>query len=140
MGKLATAREDMKILLASPPGVRFEHRYRRHHERRRRNSVFARSLYLALGMIVAAGSLLLAPLPGPGLATVFVGLGIVAGEHKPSAKLLDYSELHLRSVGRRVRRLWMGSGLTGRLAMMLTGAVMTAGLLVVAAWSVLLVL
>lgn len=138
MGALNAAREDLKILLASPPGARFRDRYHRHHERRQRNSAFARSLYLALGMIVAVSSLLLAPLPGPGWATVFLGLGIVAGEHEPSAKLLDYAEVYLRRVGLRVQGLWLSSGSAGRMVMVMAGAMMATGLLLVVVRSVLL--
>lgn len=84
------------------------------------------------------GSLILAPLPGPGWATVFLGLGIVTGEHKPSAKLLDHSEISLRQMGFRLKSMWLASGTAGRLAMLAAAAAVAVGVLVVAVRSVLL--
>jgi len=47
----------------------------------------------------ALGSLFLAPLPGPGFATVFLGLAILAGELLTLARLIDRVEVGLRRVG-----------------------------------------
>ncbi len=41
------------------------------------------------GLIVAVGSLLFGVLPGPGTLTFFVGVGMIAGEFRPVAALLD---------------------------------------------------
>lgn len=84
------------------------------------------------------GSLILAPLPGPGWATVFLGLGIVAGEHKPSARLLDRSEMVLRHVGFRLKRLWLASGTAGRIIILTAGMATAILILAVAVRSVLL--
>ena len=42
-----------------------------------------------LGTVIALVSLFLAPLPGPGFATVFLGLAILAGELLTLACLFD---------------------------------------------------
>lgn len=138
MGTIIAAREDLRILLASPAGRRFRDRHHRHRQRRQRSSGFTRFLYLLVGVVVAVGSLVLAPLPGPGWATVFLGLGIVAGEHKPSARLLDRFELVLRHVGFRLKSLWLASGTAGRIMMLTAGAAAAVGILAVAVRSVLL--
>lgn len=83
-------------------------------------------------MIIAAASLLLSPLPGPGWGTVFLGLGIIAGEYKPAAGLMDRSEVSLLRFGGALRKLWRGSGAIGRAVMLIAGAALTAIVVVTA--------
>jgi hypothetical protein len=87
----------------SAPGRRFRDRYRRQQADRGR-SMFKRACYVSLGVAIAIGSLLLAPLPGPGLGTFALGLGVVAGEVPHVARLLDRTEISLRKMLRRTRR------------------------------------
>ena len=68
-----------------------------------------RICYVAFGVAIALGSLLLAPLPGPGWGTFFVGLGIVAGEVLHVARLLDRGEVKLREALQRTRGVWAKS-------------------------------
>jgi hypothetical protein len=89
----------------SAPGCRFRDRYRRQQTGRDR-SKFRRALYVAFGIAIALGSLLLAPLPGPGWGTFFVGLGIVAGEVLHVARLLDQGEVKLRKALQRTKSMW----------------------------------
>ena len=67
-----------------------------------------------LGTVIALGSLFLAPLPGPGFATVFLGLAILAGELLTFARLFDRVKVGLTRVGWWVRALWVGSPKTAR--------------------------
>jgi hypothetical protein len=60
--------------------------------------------YLIGGSVLAIASLLLAPLPGPGMLTVLLGLGMVAGEFRPGARLLDRGEVRARRLAR-----WVGA-------------------------------
>jgi hypothetical protein len=60
------------------------------------------------------GSLFLAPLPGPGFATVFLGLAILAGELLTLARLFERVEVGLRRVGWWIMALWVGSPKTAR--------------------------
>lgn len=46
--------------------------------------------------------------PGPGWISLFLGLGLVAGESLPTARLMDRAEIRGRKVLRRVPRLWRG--------------------------------
>ena len=80
----------------SAPGCRFRDRYRRRQQAGRNRSMLRRACYVAFGVAVAIGSLLLAPLPGPGWGTFFVGLGIIAGEVLQVARLLDRGKTKLR--------------------------------------------
>ncbi len=59
----------------SEPGTRFQDRY---HRRRQdeQGHILKRVFLITLGAIIAVGSLALAPLPGPGWGTVFIGLMI----------------------------------------------------------------
>jgi hypothetical protein len=68
--------------------------------------MFRRACYVALGTAIAIGSLVLAPLPGPGWGTFFVGSGIVAGEVWHVARLLDRSEVTLRRALQHTKGVW----------------------------------
>jgi hypothetical protein len=68
-----------------------------------------RACYVAFGVAVAIGSLILAPLPGPGWGTFFLGLGIVAGEVLHVARLLDRGEVKLREALQRTTGVWAKS-------------------------------
>ena len=90
----------------SAPGCRFRDRYRRRQQLGRDRSMLRRASYVAFGIALAIVSLLLAPLPGPGWGTFFVGSGIVAGEVLLVARLLDRGELKLREALLRIKGVW----------------------------------
>jgi hypothetical protein len=60
-------------------------------------------------LIIAVGSLLLGVLPSPGTLTFFIGLGMIAGEFRPVARLLDWAEVRVRKWGRWVKDTWRSS-------------------------------
>ena len=93
------------FLKESAPGFRFRNRYRRQQAGRNR-SMLRRACHVAFGIAIAIGSLVLAPLPGPGWGTFFVGLGIVAGEVLHVARLLDRGEVVLREALQRTKGMW----------------------------------
>jgi uncharacterized protein (TIGR02611 family) len=86
------AKEHWREFSESNPGQRFQERY-----------------LIVLGAVIALGSLFLAPLPGPGFATVFLGLAILAGELLPAARFLDWAEARLRRFARFVGNVWHSS-------------------------------
>jgi hypothetical protein len=99
--------EEWRLLLKhSAPGQRFRDRYRRRQQAGRKRSTLGRAFYVAFGVAIAIGSLVLAPLPGPGWGTFFVGLGIVAGEVAHVAHSLDRAEVRLREALRSPRGVW----------------------------------
>ncbi len=108
------------LLKKSAPGCRFRDRYRRRQQTGRDRSMFSRALYVAFGIVIALGSLLLAPLPGPGWGTFFVGLGIVAGEVWHVARLLDWGEVKLRSALQHTKGVWDTSAPAFRVLIALT--------------------
>lgn len=104
----------------SAPGCRFRDRYRRRQQAGRNRSMLRRACYVAFGVAVAIGSLLLAPLPGPGWGTFFVGLGIIAGEVLQVARLLDRGERKLREALQRTKGVWDKSASGVRALIVLT--------------------
>jgi hypothetical protein len=108
------------FLKQSAPGCRFRDRYRRRRQTGRDRSMFRRTCYVGFGIAIAIGSLGLAPLPGPGLGTFFVGLSIVAGEVWHVARLLDRGEVRLRVVLQRTKGVWDTSAPAVRVLIALT--------------------
>jgi uncharacterized protein (TIGR02611 family) len=108
------------FLKQSTPGSRFRDRYRRRQQTGRDRSVFRKACYVALGVAIAIASLVLAPLPGPGWGTFFVGLGIVAGEVLHVALLLDRGEIKLREALQRTKDVWDRSASAVRVLIVLT--------------------
>ena len=113
-------REWRWFLKDSAPGCRFRERYRRRQQAGRGRSKFRRACYVALGTAIAIGSLVLAPLPGPGWGTFFVGSGIVAGEVWHVARLLDRGEVELRRGLQRTKGAWDTSAPALRVLIALT--------------------
>jgi uncharacterized protein (TIGR02611 family) len=113
----------------STPGERFKERYRRRHEAERGHIVW-RIFLITLGAVIAVGSLVLAPLPGPGWATVFVGLMILGGEVLPAARFLDWLEVQLRRLWRLVRTVWQASFL-GKVAVVVLAGLCAAAIVYV---------
>ena len=99
-------REDWRLFKASKPGFRFRDRYRRRQRSGPGGFDFRKALYIVVGLAVAIVSLLLAPLPGPGWGTFFVGLMTLAGELLIVARLLDRVDVTLRGPARRVKSAW----------------------------------
>ena len=87
--------------------------------------------YLIGGSVLAIASLLLAPLPGPGMLTVLLGLGMVAGEFRPGARLLDWGEVRARRLARWVGGVWRASA-AGKASVVSVAAVCVAAVLYVA--------
>ena len=118
-------RKNLDEFRSSEPGQRFQDRY----HRRRKNEkghVALRVFNIVLGSVLAVGSLALAPLPGPGFLTVFLGLAIVAGELLYAARFLDWAEVLLRRFGRFVMRVWR-SGAWGKVVVIFASTLLAAG-------------
>jgi hypothetical protein len=94
---------------ASKPGHRFQDRYRRRRDKERGWMDPWRLFYVVGGLIIAVGSLLFGILPGPGTMTFLVGLGMIPGEFRPIARLLDWGEVRARELGRWFGRVWRSS-------------------------------
>lgn len=122
-------RQNWQEFKESEPGHRFKDRYHRRQQAERGHVVW-RAFLIVVGAIIAVGSLVLAPLPGPGWGTVFVGLMILAGELLPAARLLDWLEVRLRELWLSTQKVWRASAL-GRATIVAVAAVCVAALIYV---------
>jgi uncharacterized protein (TIGR02611 family) len=116
-------REHWREFSESKPGHRFQDRYRRRQEKR--GHIVKRIFLIVVGTVLALGSLFLAPLPGPGFATVFLGLAILAGELLPAARFLDWAEVRLRKFASLVEGVWKGS-LLGKVSIVAVAVLLAA--------------
>jgi len=91
-------------LRKAKPGERFEQFYRQGH--RRNGSAPRRPLVLGIGLVSALIGVILLFTPGPGLLFLFAGGAILAEESLTVARALDWTELRVRAVARRWRRLF----------------------------------
>lgn len=126
IGKL---KENWEELKESKPGDRFKNRY--HRRQQEPGHIVKRVVLVIVGSVIAVGSLFTAPLPGPGFATVFLGLAILAGEVLPAARFLDWSEVHLRRLWQFIQTVWR-TGLFGKVAVAVVAAVLVGAFLFVA--------
>lgn len=115
----------------SNPGHRFQERYRRRQESEHGWRDPRKLFYVVGGLVLAVGSLLLGVLPGPGTLTFFLGLGMIAGEFLPVARLLDWAEVRVRKLGRWVGGIWRSSA-AGKALVVLVAAICVAAILYLA--------
>jgi uncharacterized protein (TIGR02611 family) len=129
LGMIRSLKGDWEEFKESKPGERFKDRYRRRQQKQ--GHIVKRVVLVVLGSVLAVGSLLTAPLPGPGFATVFIGLAILAGELLPAARLLDWSEIRLRQLWQFVVDVWR-TGPLSKISLIFVAAFLAAGFLYVA--------
>ncbi len=126
IGRLKGDWEEFK---QSKPGERFKDRYRRRQQAP--GHAAKRILLVILGSVIALGSLFTAPLPGPGFATVLLGLAILAGELLPAARFLDWSEVRLRLLWQFVVDVWR-TGPLSKVSVIFVAGFLAAGFLYIA--------
>jgi hypothetical protein len=124
-------KESWRRFKASEPGHRFQDRYRPRQESEHGWLDPSRLFNVVGGLIIAVGSLFLGWAPGPGTLTFFLGLGMIAGEFRPVAGLLDWAEVRVRKLARWVRGTWRSSA-AGKVLVVSVTAVCIAVLLYVA--------
>ena len=86
-------KESWRLFRASKPAHRFQDRYRRRQESEHGWRDPRKLFYVLGGLIIALGSLVFGVLPGPGTLTFFLGLGMIAGELRPVARLARCSPI-----------------------------------------------
>jgi uncharacterized protein (TIGR02611 family) len=94
-------RKQWRDLTKVVPGTRFQNRFQRRKERRRKPLL--RAFYLILGAALLIAGIVLMPAPGPGFLIAFVGAGMIAEESLLAARAFDWVELKLRA---RFERAW----------------------------------
>ena len=131
VGKIAVVirmRQSWQQFKESRPGNRFQDRYYRRQQSNSGRFDLRRVLNIVGGITVALVSLVLAPLPGPGWATFFIGLGMLAGELRPVARSLDWGEIKLRQITLVARDAWRELSTMGRILIVLVALILAASL------------
>lgn len=109
----------------SKPGQRFKDRYRHRKSKDRGKFHPARLFYVVGGLFLIVVSAFFGWLPVLGWGTVFLGLGMIAGEFFPAARLMDWLEVRARVLFRPVGRLFLRLPLWAQLATPFVVAVLT---------------
>jgi len=128
---IARTKRSWRRFQASKPGHRFQDRYRHRQESEHGWTDPRRLFYVLGGLIIALGSLAFRVLPGPGMLTFLVGVGMIAGEFRPVARLLDWAEVRVREFGRWVGGNWRSSA-AGKVLVISVAAICIAATLWVA--------
>ena len=125
---IASMKRSWRRFKGSKPGHRFQDRYRRRQQSEHGWRDPSRLFYVVGELVLAVGSLLLGVLPGPGALTFFLGLGMIAGEFRPVARLLDWAEVWARVFAKRVGVVWRTST-AGKALVVVVAAILVAAIL-----------
>lgn len=111
------------------PGLRFRERYRLNQSRRRRGGLdIVRVFYLTGGTLLILASALLGWLPILGWGTAILGLGMIAGEFYPVARLMDQLEVRARVLLGPLAKAFVSSPVWAQLSVSMLIAVSTFAL------------
>ena len=91
------------------PGRRFRDRYDRNQKRERGRFDGGRLVNLTVGPVLVIFSVFFGWAPGPGMLTLFIGLGMVSSEFRPAATFLDWAEVEARRLWRISQAVWADS-------------------------------
>lgn len=91
------------------PGRRFRVRYDRNQERERGRFDVWRLVNLTVGPVLVIFSVFFGWAPGPGMLTLFIGLGMISSEFRPAAHFLDWAEIEVRKLWRVAEAVWSAS-------------------------------
>jgi uncharacterized membrane protein YbaN (DUF454 family) len=120
-------RREWHLFRDDAPGERFRNHERRSEQRGR----MQRMVYLALGLLLLVGGVILLFIPGPGLLLILFGAALFAGESRWLAAQLDRAEPVVRRHGHRALERWRAMSLVARaalIALVAALAVTAAGL------------
>ena len=126
---IARMKQSWQDFEESKPGSRFRDRYYKRQQNRRSRLSPSRLLYVVGGLLLVVASLFLGPAPGFGFGTAFIGLALLASEFRFMARLLDWSEVRLRRLGRELRDVWRTLPLVFRAVIVLVALILVVALL-----------
>lgn len=121
-------KKSWRLFESSDPGTRFRDRYRRRQHVKRSRFDLTKIIYIVGGIALIIVSVFIGWLPIFGWGTIFLGLGMVAGEFKPAARLMDWLEVRARRLFRPVARLFVRLPYWAKLCVSLAIAIATFGL------------
>ena len=115
-------KERWRLFAAARPGFRFRERYLARKRGRGGRPRLARAFAVAGGAALVALSALFGWLPVLGWGTAVLGLGMIAGEFYPAARLMDRLEVGSRRLFGPLVGALVGLPARARLAVSLAGA------------------
>lgn len=116
------------LFASSRPGWRFRDRYRLHKSRRRGRFDLVRLSYIVGGVVLIVISTLFGWLPVFGWGTAVLGLGMIAGEFYPIARLMDRLEVRVRRLFKPLGKIFMSLPAWAQLSISLAIALSTFAL------------
>jgi uncharacterized protein (TIGR02611 family) len=105
----AYVRKHWREFKEDEPGRRFRDRYDRNQERERGRFDVGRLVNLTVGPVLVIFSVFFGWAPGPGMLTLFIGLGMISSEFRPAATSLDWAEIEVRRLWRICEVVWASS-------------------------------
>jgi hypothetical protein len=106
---MSAIRRAWRAFARDQPGARFLHHYER---AQRERSTAKTAVRLGVGAVSTLGGVALWFLPGPGTLLVMFGMAMLASESRVLARVLDRTELFVRSGYRRLRSWWRAASAT----------------------------
>ena len=125
-------RENWRQLKDGEPGRRFRDVCDGQQHRSSGGLLAARLFAAGAGALLIVAGVFLMPAPGPGWATVILGLALLATAWRPAARLLDWAEPRARSAWDRVKTRWHDASVTEKMTIGTVAVVVAAGLMVAA--------
>ena len=117
-----------RLFASGRPGFRFRERYRSRKSARRGRFDLARLSVIAGGAALIVLSALFGWLPVLGWGTALLGLGMIAGEYYPAARLMDRLEVGSRRLFRPLGKAFVRLPVWARLSASLAVALATFAL------------
>lgn len=90
-----------------PAGKRFEFLF--NHRRTMRTSLIKRLMFLCGGFFVMIVGFVTLPTPVPGILLLFIGASLIAQESLFAARMLDWTELKVRTILNALTAFWQKS-------------------------------
>jgi hypothetical protein len=91
---LKDLKQSWRRFKAGLPGRRFQQQFRQ--RRRFRSGAARKSLFMAIGILLAAAGIFLLFVPGPGIIILLIGAVLIAQQSSLAARAFDRIEIRLR--------------------------------------------
>lgn len=110
-------------LKRSPPGTRFRNRYNRNHcPGHNHQRPWRRVAVIAMSAVLTVIGIVLVFIPGPAIVFFFLAGALLAEQSCAIARAMDWLELRLRSLARRLIAWWRGLSFAGKSLALLAAA------------------
>ncbi len=114
-------REHWRDIRRGRPGHRFQDRYKRAREQKRKTSTTQRIVFIVVGVLALAIGVLLFVFPGPAIPFFFLGGALLASESRIIARTMDWAEVKLRVLFTWGRARWVRLPRAAQVTLVLVG-------------------